>query len=248
MSTGLYTSKAEWYAAAFDWPADHQVDAIADFSGLEHGRVMEPMCGHARLLRAFAQAGFDTVGIDQSAQLLDIARKGFEAESLAGQWHQADVTDFVLDEACDLAVCPVNSLAHLQTDADMGRHLRSMSANLYSGASYWVQLDLKAAQVVDEGEDWEFELEGIPYQCEWSVVGVDGDFETHQTRFLDDGEEIFAQRDTMRRWTFDAWTAVLDVSAFDLVGAYDGNSFEPFATDRSLETRSVFWQQLVKTH
>jgi len=92
----IYASKARYYAAAFDWSDEHQVAGIAEHSGLASGRVLEPMCGNARLLRAFASAGFETVGVDSSAPLLDIARREFSAIGLRGQWLEADVTDFSL--------------------------------------------------------------------------------------------------------------------------------------------------------
>jgi len=99
--TELYTTHADLYDAAFDWDVGDQVTAIAGFSGLSAGRVLEPMCGSGRLLRGFAAAGFTTVGIDQSAQMLVLARAHYQRSGFTGEWLQADVTDFDLDEGCD---------------------------------------------------------------------------------------------------------------------------------------------------
>lgn len=246
MDLEIYNSKGRYYAAAFDWPAEHQVEGITTLSRLTEGRVLEPMCGSARLLRAFASAGFETVGVDLSMSLLNIARSDFSNMGFQGEWLEANATDFSLDEACDLAVCPVNSLAHLQTIADMERHLQSVSRNLYRGAYYWIQLDLKDANKQDAPEKWEFELDGETLEFEWSVVEFDAEFEIHQDRILKDGETIFQERHRMKRWSFDEWIALLASSPFELAGAYDGNSFEPFKLDDSLENQSVLWQKLVK--
>ncbi len=247
MDLEIYDSKARYYAAAFDWPAEHQVEGITRLSRLIEGRVLEPMCGSARLLRAFGAAGFETVGVDLATPLLDIARSDFSKMGLRGEWLEADVTDFSLDEACDLAVCPVNSLAHLQTLADMERHLQSVSRNLYRGASYWLQLDLKHANRQDAPERWEFELDGETLEFEWSIVGFDAEFETHQDRIFKDGEPVFQERHRMKRWSFNEWVALVASSPFELKGVYDGNSFEPLRLDDSLETQHVFWQQVVKS-
>jgi SAM-dependent methyltransferase len=242
----IYRSKARYYAAAFDWSDEHQVAGIAGLSGLASGRVLELMCGNARLLRAFASAGFETVGVDLSAPLLDIARREFSAIGLRSQWLEADVTDFFLDEACDLAVCPINSLAHLQTAADMARHLRAVSQNLRSGGYYWVQLDLKDASKEEPPEKWKFESDGESLEFEWSVIESDADFETHQYRIFKDGEAIFRERHRMKRWSYGDWIALLARSPFEATAAYDGDSFEPLRLDESLETRHLYWQQLVK--
>ncbi len=247
MDLEIYRSRARYYAAAFDWPAEHQVAGITAVSGLgKGGRVLEPMCGSARLLKAFAVAGFETVGIDTSPELLEFAQGSFSVVGVRGEWQEADVRDFSLDENCDLAVCPVNSLAHLQTSTEMAQHLRVVSANLHPGGSYWIQLDLKDAQTRDPLERWEFELEGETLEFEWSVAEFDSEFETHQDRILRKGEPIFEECHRMKRWSFEGWSRLLADSPFVLTGAYEGNSFAPLLLDESLETHRVYWQQLVK--
>ena len=247
MDLEIYRSRARYYAAAFDWSVAHQVERIASLSGLSKGRgVLEPMCGSARLSKAFAAAGFHTLGVDLSAPLIELARIDFSAAGLDGEWLEADARDFSLDRVCDLAVCPVNSLAHLQTTADMAKHLHTVSGNLCPRGSYWVQLDLKDARKEDPAERWAFELEGEFLEFEWSVVEFDGEFETHQDRILRKGKPLFEERHRMKRWSFRDWNHVLAQSPFGLTAAYDGNSFAPLALDESLEGQRVYWQELVK--
>ena len=247
MDLEIYRSRARYYAAAFDWSVAHQVEHIASLSGLpKGGSVLEPMCGSARLSKAFAAAGFHTLGVDLSAPLIELARIDFSAAGLDGEWLEADVRVFCLDRVCDLAVCPVNSLAHLQTTADMAKHLHTVSSNLRPRGSYWVQLDLKDAEKEDPIERWEFELEGETLEFEWSVIEFASEFETHQDRILRKGEPLFEESHRMRRWSFKQWSRLLSESPFVLLGAYDGNSFTPFPIDDSLETRRVYWQQLLK--
>jgi len=247
MDLEIYRSRARYYAAAFDWPVAHQVERIASLSGLpKAGDVLEPMCGSARLSKAFAAAGFHTLGVDLSAPLLELARIDFSAAGLSGEWLEADARDFSLDRVFDLATCPVNSLGHLQTAADMAKHLRTVSDNLRPGGSYWVQLDLKGSEKEDPIEKWAFELDGETLEFEWSVVEFDGEFETHQDRILRKGEPLFEERHRMRRWSFTDWSRLLADSPFSLTGAYDGNSFAPLALDDSLEMHRVYWQRLAK--
>lgn len=244
----LYSTFAALYDAAFDWDVTDQVSAIAGLSALEAGRVLEPMCGSGRLLRGFAAAGFDTVGIDRSAQMLALAVSNYQREGYTGRWIEGDVIDFDLDDACHLAVCPVNSLAHLESAADMQSHLRAVSRNLYSGASYWVQLDLKTPEHVGRAEDWEFEYEGEVLTSEWACTGYHDGVETHVSRFVfPDGHAIEESYD-MKVWSYDEWQALLAQTPFTLSGAYSGADFAPLPISSSLNGEHVFWQQLVKLH
>lgn len=246
--TSLYTTHAAIYDAAFDWAVEHEVSAIGALSGLTGGRVLEPMCGSGRLLRAFAAEGFETVGVDSSAEMLALAKAKFAAAGLEGRWVEADVCSFDLDRACDLAVCPVNSLAHLRTEAAMEAHLHAMSRNLTSGASYWVQLDLKRAEHVGAAESWEFEYNGETLVAEWASTAAHQGFETHLTRFVFPDGDVIEASYAMKLWDYTAWQRLLARTPFSLSAAYRSAAFEPLPLDEGLNGERVFWQQLVKLH
>lgn len=244
----LYDDFGAIYAAAFDWSMADQVEPICGLSGIEHGRVVEPMCGSARLLGAFAAAGFETLGIDRSATMLALAQAYYDQQGLTGQWLQSDITSFNLDEGCHLAVCPSNSLAHLSSEAMMIKHLNSLSRNLLSGASYWVQLDLKQPSSTGQLEDWQFEYLGETVTCEWASSGTHNSFETHVTRFLfPDGRLIEATYD-MKVWSFADWQRVLKQTPFSLSAAYRTDTFAPVAAAQCLDNEPLLWQQLTKLH
>ena len=246
--TQIYTTFAAIYDAAFDWDVGDEVGSISGLSGVEAGRVLEPMCGSGRLLRGFAAAGFDTVGVDASAEMLLLAEANYQLSHLSGSWIQANVTDFDLDEACDLAVCPINSLAHLLTEADMTAHLNAMSRNLYDGASYWIQLDLKDPVDVGASEEWEFEYLDETLISQWACTGIHNGTETHVSRFVFPDGKVIEDDYEMKVWNFEQWSRLIQQSPFELSGAYAGGSFEPLAIDSSLNGQRVFWQQLVKLH
>jgi hypothetical protein len=52
--------------------------------------------------------------------------------------------------------------------------------------------------------------------------------------------------ETLRRWNFAEWAALIDDSAFTLHACYDGNSTErePLPFDRTLENRWLLWHEL----
>ena len=243
----LYTEYAALYDAAFDWDVSGQVASISALSGFMHGRVLEPMCGSGRLARGFAAAGFATVGVDTSREMLELAAQRYAQAGLSGEWIEADVTDFKLDEGCHLAVCPINSLAHLPSAAAMQSHLHAVARSLYGDASYWIQLDLKQPDTPFEPEAWEFDFCGETLRFEWECLGYDDGFETHRSRCVfPDGRSV-EETHPMKSWSFDSWTALLSLTRFDLSAAYANDSFARLPVSRALDGRHVFWQQLVKS-
>jgi len=246
--TEIYTTYAALYDAAFDWDVGSEVGTIGDLSGTSEGRVLEPMCGSGRMLRAFSALGFETVGVDASAEMLALAEAHYQRHGFQGTWLQADVTEFDLDEACHLAVCPINSLAHLGTEAQMLSHLNTMSRNLYEGASYWIQLDLKDPGDVGASEEWEFEYQGETLVSQWACTGCHNGSETHVSRFVFPDGRVVEDDYEMKVWSYDAWSRLVGQSPFELSAAYQGDSFAPLAIDDRLNGERVFWQQLVKFH
>ena len=243
----IYAAWADLYDAAFDWDVCAQVVAIGGLGGVASGRVLEPMCGSGRRLRGFARDGYATVGVDASREMLALAQARYANEGLHGDWLLADVCDFDLDQACDLAVCPVNSLAHLPYAAAMEAHLNAMSRNLFVGASYFVQLDLKQpGGGVGAAETWEFAHRGETVRFDWQCVAYAQGFETHLSRYTFADGRVLEEQYPMKLWTYDAWTAVLARTRFVLSAAYANDTFEPLSIGRSLEGEHVFWQQLVK--
>lgn len=244
----VYTTFAALYDAAFNWDVGDEVGTIAGLSGLSEGRVLEPMCGSGRLLRGFRAAGFATVGVDASAEMLALAEAHYERHGYPGTWVLADVRSFDLDEACDLAVCPINSLAHLPGETDMLDHLNAMSRNLYDGGSYWIQLDLKEPTDLGASEEWEFEYLGETLTAQWACTGCRDGTETHVSRFLFPDGRIIEDEYQMKAWTFAGWQRLLERSPFELSAAYESVTFKPLAVDERLNGERLFWQQLVKLH
>jgi SAM-dependent methyltransferase len=244
----LYTDHAALYDAAFDWDVHGQANAISALSGITQGRVLEPMCGSGRLLRAFAAEGFDTVGVDNSREMLALAAARYARDGLTGAWTLADVTNFDLDEACQLAVCPINSLAHLPSSAAMEAHLHAVSRNLYAGSSYWIQLDLGRPAGVDTMQSWDFLYEGRTLQMEWGHLGFQDSFELQRSRCTFPDGRVVEETHRMKFWLFDDWMTMLSRTRFDLSAAYTGygEEFAPLTVSESLNGQHLCWHQLVK--
>ncbi len=240
----LYGPAAHYYEAAFGWDNVEEAQRIAALSGCEQGRVLEPMCGPARLLRGFAAIGFEVVGVDLSPEMLELAAASITTPA---EWISADVRDFSLDSGCDLAVCPVNSVAHLTEPDDLVRHLSAVSRNLYSGASYWVQADLSEPRGPGERWAWEIEVDGQPAEFAFSssTTETDGVEEWTYEVIGTDGDG-FRESFPARIWTFDQWRQIIDASAFTHESSFDNDVLERLIVDESLHDVQLTWHQLVK--
>ena len=239
----LYRDYAGLYDAAFDWDDSDQAETICELTGLSQGRVLEPMCGTGRLLRAFATKGFQTVGIDKSEQMLAIAEAHYLSAGFQGTWIKSNVTDFALENPCNLAVCPLNSLKYLPSSGAMEKHLCTLSCNLYPGSSYFIQLDLSQSAKIEK-ESWEFEFEGQQVRITWSCTDCTDGFETHLTRFEIPGKKVIEYEKRMKTWSFSEWLGLLNRSPFELSAVYDLNTFCQMAVDESLEHKRLYWQHL----
>ena len=246
----FYGPAAHYYDAAFGWDNLEEAERIAALSGRENGRVLEPMCGPARLLRSFAQLGFEVVGVDRSPEMLDLAAAGVAAVSMAAtaaEWVHADVRDFDLDFGCDLAVCPINSVAHLTQADELLAHLRAVSRNLYSGASYWVQADLSPPRPPGDRQSWDIDVDGRPAQFTFSSSGTGDDGLEMWTYHVAEAEgESFSESFPARIWPFDAWAQVIEASPFTHESSYDNDVRERLVVDAGLHEVPLTWHQLVK--
>ena len=101
-SQGIYRAQRGYFEQAYrsgvhGWPIEGVSTMVAAFlktAGPGRGkRVLDIGCGEGRHTRAFAEAGFEAVGIDLQYKALDRARTAMRGADAGGRWWllQADV-------------------------------------------------------------------------------------------------------------------------------------------------------------
>lgn len=125
----------EFYAQTYDatvpdWPGE--IEFYREMAAAAHARgqaVLEVACGTGRVAVRLAQEGFQVVGLDLSAAMLDVAREKSAAMGSV-RWVQGDMRSFDLDESFGLAIIPGHSFQNLLTAADQVACLKSIRRHL----------------------------------------------------------------------------------------------------------------------
>jgi 2-polyprenyl-3-methyl-5-hydroxy-6-metoxy-1,4-benzoquinol methylase len=91
---------------AFTKGTEQEVEFLVGALGLEAGqRVLDVGCGPGRHALALARRGIEVVGVDLSADFVELARNVAAAEQLPATFDVLDVRDLAFDAEFDAAVC-----------------------------------------------------------------------------------------------------------------------------------------------
>jgi SAM-dependent methyltransferase len=101
---------------------------------------LELAAGPARHAREFARRGWRAVALDLSADMLEYAGEGAQADGVQIELVQADMTDFTLDQPVALAANLMESLSHLVTNEQVVNHFRAVSRNLLPGGVFVIEM------------------------------------------------------------------------------------------------------------
>lgn len=243
--TRLYEDDAELYDIAFDWDISDEVDWLVE--RLRATTVLEPGCGSGRMLEALTDRGCLVVGIDRSPRMLEISRRRLGAR---GEVFEGDMTDFDLGRTFEGAVCPINTLLHLDPSG-LARHLERMAQHLEPGSRYLVQVGLVAG---DEdpfaGSHWEASRGETTLKVDWVDEELDVAHGVSRQRSRIEvlsgprAGAVIEELHDMTAWTPDTWAAAIETSPFEEVATYDGGSEEPWPRVDATATGGLLWHEL----
>ena len=112
----MFDRSAEYYDLIYSTFKDYAQEAaqIAALLRTRHPQcrtVLDVACGTGEHARRLAQAGFDVDGLDLSPAFVAIAR----AKHPAGQFFEADMSDFHLGRRYDAVICMFSSIGYVRT-------------------------------------------------------------------------------------------------------------------------------------
>jgi SAM-dependent methyltransferase len=169
-----------YYEIAFSFvDIPKQVDLFEEFvekySRIPVRRVLDIGCGPSLQLRELARRGYKAVGLDRSPRMLTYLGERASEESVRVSTVEADMTDFTLDEAANLALILMGTISLIGSREDLLSHLDSVARSLSSGGLYvienlklnWHSPDYLGSQT------WKMERDGIRVEATYSVELTD---------------------------------------------------------------------------
>lgn len=159
-------------ARYYDLEHADYVDDLAMHAGFAQASVsaagvLELACGTGRCLLPMAAAGHEVTGLDVSATMLDIARSKAAAAGLAARVHlvDGDMRDFALNRRYGYVYIALNSLMHLDTQAEQGAAVACAGRHLAPDGRLVIDLfnpDVALPEPVTEGQLYLHCLKTLP--------------------------------------------------------------------------------------
>lgn len=126
------------------------------------GPILEIGAGTGRVTFELAADGYEIWGIDDSAKMLDIARKKLTSlpEEVREKIHlvQADMRDFKLDKQFQMCIIPFRAFLHNLTLDDQLASLRAIHKHLLPGGILAFDLFVPVHQVLGQ-QEWHVDIE-----------------------------------------------------------------------------------------
>ena len=236
--TGVFCRSPEWYDRAINWTKrfERELPVLTEVLGPPGtGGVIDAGRGPGRQACALAQRGYRVVGIDSSAEMIELACR--HAKEIPGCRFEAipfaQMTS-VLGGGFDAVYCIGNSLAAAQT-AEAGREaINQFAACLRSGGVLFVQIlnfpPMREQLPCVRGPST-VTMDGVEYVryrhyhfCPESVEV------TSVTMWQQDGWQMHAGGGLLYPITpaeLDSWCAAADLKVEDRRADYAGGPFDP---------------------
>jgi SAM-dependent methyltransferase len=141
--------------------------------------ALEPACGSGRYCPGLLRRGFEVHGFDADPGMVRYAKKAAAKTIIrVGRFDTFSTTGLVRRGAgrVGLAFCPINSIRHVASDAEMVRHLKRVKSCLHPQGVYVVGISLSAYGLEMPTEDiWTGSRRGVRVKQVVSFIPAPGD-------------------------------------------------------------------------
>jgi SAM-dependent methyltransferase len=122
-------------------------------SARQDARVMDLGCGSGQLMLLFLQAGWSVVGLDRSADMLELARRNTGPYTAEGRavFLKADMRSFKVNASIALVTATYNVLNHLESEADLASCFRAVYDHLLKPGLFLFDLNTRKGLMAWDG-------------------------------------------------------------------------------------------------
>jgi SAM-dependent methyltransferase len=168
----IYRNPAYYEIAFSFFDVKKQADTfeliVKKFSKIKVKRFLDVACGPSLQLRELARRGYETVGLDSSAQMLRYLSGKAKQEGLRIETVRADMRNFRLEEKVDFAFIMMGSLV-FGSNQEFIDHLDSAAVSVKKGGLYFIQNMIVDWTKVAE-QSWTMEKDGVAVRTTYSLT------------------------------------------------------------------------------
>jgi SAM-dependent methyltransferase len=241
----IYRRYAEVYAKGrqgrFSLQLVPWVTAVFDRYGAEPRTMADVACGAGDFAVAMARRGITVTGIDQSPEMLALARAAADRSGVRIHWIEQDMRDLRLPEPVDAATCLYDSLNYLVDEGELRHAMAAVAGSLRPKGLFLFDMNTVRGLATRWGN------------LVWIIQDADDAFEADQSEFdYDTGiatlrVNAFLRRNDLfervreihreRGYPIPALDAAVESAGFEILGRWSSPSFEPVTP----ETGRVFY-------
>jgi len=207
---------------------------------IEVRSALDLACGTGTVALAFAAKGWETYGVDGSADMLQEARRKMATSGVAVAFSQQDMRSFRLPHPVDLATCFYDSLNYLLGIEDLRRAFGRVCRALRPGGMFI--FDMNTPWVMEHGwKEGTYFVEGDQSSVimQTAFLPETGRAVATITGFVRRGDlyERFVEEHVEQGYTVEEISDALHSAGLSVVAMYDCFAFNP----PSAESRRILW-------
>ncbi len=192
--------------------------------------IADLACGTGNSTIPWAKRGYNAVGIDLSAEMLEIARQKAASHGYTIEFQQCDMRCFELPYQVDLAVCFQDGFNYILDSKDLADAFQSVFNNLHEKGFFIFDLNY-LPRILPEKEEV-YMAEEDEYSLAWRTNYLEKEqlWEINITGIIkEEGEQDEHFCETHREKIYDSedvWL-LLSESGFTVLGTYQAFTFSP---------------------
>jgi len=231
----IYRRYAEAYAKAgrgrFSLELVPWVAAVLEQHGSGARTLADVACGAGEFAVAMARRGLRVTGIDQSPEMLALARASAERSGVEIAWLEQDMRELRLPEPVDAATCLYDSLNYLVDDGELRRAMQAIAGALRPRGLFLFDMNTLRGLATRWGNRvWIIQDTDDAFEADESEFDYDSGVATLRVNaFLQRPNDLYERVREVHRergYPIPAIDAALEGGGFEVLGRWSGPSFE----------------------
>lgn len=236
-------SKPLYYEIAFDFvDIKKQIrlfeSFIEKYSSIPVKRFLDIGCGPSKQLIELSEQGYQSVGLDLSAEMLKYLKGIAKVKGLDIETVKVNFVDFKLSKKVDFACMLMGTISYIDSNDTFTKHLNSVAYNLNKGGLYLIEniiIDWSSPKMF-KPQTWSIKQDGITVKTTYKIYPKDTLKQTVTTQLNldinDNGKKITLPSSYTSKIIFpeEMKELVKNQGQFELVGWFERYSTKPLKT------------------